>query len=177
MKAGNASTLVLAILLASPVMAADDLGIAMDAVPKAITEAAARVGASIDFNGFNCSAGDENCRWDSGTGVDLFAQRGSGANADQLEAGWNNGRSTSNSQSGSLYRGLCASIVAAARPQWSRQQVTKMVDQIALTKITKADADVDKKAPGLSFYGSRAIPSMPDFPAEAYVQCGARALP
>lgn len=163
------------VMLAGDAWAAMDLGIAMDAVPAAMKEAAPRGNASLSFSGFTCDGGETSCRWDSGTGVDLLVSRVEGTTAYEIEAGWANGRRASNASSGTLFRALCGTIVAAVKPAWSKQQVGAMVARIALLKPATKDLETVQPAQGVVFYGSRSIPNHKDFPAEAFVQCGVHA--
>lgn len=155
--------------------AAQDLGIAMDSVSVAMTEAAQRTRANIDFSAFMCRDGQNDCHWDSEDAVYLTASRVSGPNAYQFMVAWNSGSKASRTTSASTYKALCSTIVAAVRPDWLPSKVQDVIRRIALMRPGSGDQEVEFAGPGVVFFGARSIPSNKSFPNEALVQCGVRA--
>ena len=175
MREARLSFSMLMLFAPSPANAANDLGIAMDSVPKALTEAAARIGVSIDPMSFAYTCAVSNCHLDAGSAVDVMAGRIRGPTAYTMEVSWNNGERDSSSTSRMLFHAMCATMVAAVEPTWSQQRVEAMVTQLALLRQSKEDQDFEMAVPGLVFYGRRAVPTKRDFRAEAFVTCGVRA--
>ena len=172
--------------IASPVAASEYLAINGDAVAVALIEASRKLGMPISLEVEPCLPQHLLCRWKAGGGIEVTVSRrdqitggagmtlGEGAAAYQIEAGWNNSRKETAADSDKRFRGICASIVAILRPQWNKSQLLKIADQMAILRTSKKlTVDFEQKHQDVVFYGTRSRPERPDFPSEAFVQCGA----
>ena len=161
------------------ILLAPSIGLALDHLPinrgsalAALKDAAGRMGDTLTLASTSCGSDGDNCRYDVGGGVDLSVTTRGMPQIYQLDGGWDNGRPASTSASIERYKVLCRAIVAAVRPTWDRTRVNRIVAKIAILKPIKDHLDVEEREGGSVFYGSKNVPTNPDFPSQAFLQCG-----
>ena len=156
--------------------AAMDLPIDRTAAVPAIIDAAGRIGEDLKLAPVGCGSAGDNCRFDAGGAVHLSVTTLGGPRVYQLDASWNNDDKASSSASASRFQALCRSIVASVRPSWDRERVRKQTAKMLILRLIKEDhLDYEDRSTDIIFYGSRSVPDRPDFPTEAFVQCGVTA--